>query len=76
MQPVKTCLIPSLRTDTKLIKSSFFQHIVIITFQDKHLIPLQYQTEQITSGLFLSAPKWDDIELDYVRKWAVHTNWK
>lgn len=27
-------------------------------------------------GLDLAANKWGDIELDYVRKWGVHANWK
>lgn len=62
-------------TDVKINRSSYFQHI-IITLQDKHLIPVQYRSEQMILGLILSAPKWDDIELDYARKWGVHANWK
>lgn len=67
--------LSSLSTDIKLIEAHIFQHI-IITLQDKHLIPEQYRTKQIISGLILPAAKWDDIELDYAIKWGVHANWK
>lgn len=67
MQLVRTCSIPALSVKVKLIEAPYIQHI-IITGQDKHLILVQYRTVQIILGLVPSAPKRDEIELDYARK--------